>query len=58
MDSSGIPSTGQILLLATSSALSALLYSVYRKKASIAARLSVSMKMIWIYFDEQLARLQ
>lgn len=49
MDSSGKPSTGQILLLATSSALTALLYSVFRKKASSAVRLQVSKKTNGIY---------
>lgn len=50
MDSNGRPSTGQILLLATSSALTALFYSVYRNKASSAARLRVRKKSIEIYF--------
>lgn len=57
MDSNGKPSTGQILLLATSSALTALLYSVYRKKASSAARLRVSKKSIGLYLEELMALL-
>ncbi|KAF4078547.1 hypothetical protein AMELA_G00200390 [Ameiurus melas] len=45
MHSNGNPSTSQILLLASSSALTAFLYSVYRKKASSAARLSEAKKI-------------
>lgn len=45
MESNGKPSKTQILLLATSSALTALLYSVYRKKASSAARLREAKKI-------------
>ncbi|KAM9445198.1 mitochondrial ubiquitin ligase activator of NFKB 1 [Clarias gariepinus] len=45
MDSNGKPSTGQLLLLATSSALTALLYSVYRKKSSNATRLREAKKI-------------
>lgn len=58
MDSNGKPSTSQILLLATSSALTALLYSVYRKKASSAARLRVSKAIFEIYSDKLMAELQ
>ncbi|KAI5609153.1 mitochondrial ubiquitin ligase activator of NFKB 1 isoform X1 [Silurus asotus] len=39
MDSNGVPSTNQVLLLATSSALTAFFYWLYRKKNSSVARL-------------------
>lgn len=42
MDSSGTPSTLQIVVLATSSALTAAFYSVYRSRATTVARLKVS----------------
>lgn len=41
MDSSGKPSTAQIVVLATSSALTAFFYSIYRSRATIVARLKV-----------------
>lgn len=42
MDSSGKPSTTQIVVFATSSALTALFYSIYRNRATTVARLKVS----------------
>ncbi|XP_026854569.2 mitochondrial ubiquitin ligase activator of NFKB 1 [Electrophorus electricus] len=45
MDASGKPSTGQILLLATSSALTAVFYSMYRRKAGHVARLKEAKKI-------------
>ncbi|XP_066527549.1 mitochondrial ubiquitin ligase activator of NFKB 1 [Hoplias malabaricus] len=45
MDSSGKPSTAQIVLLATSSALTAVLYSIYKKKAGHVARLKDAKKI-------------
>ncbi|KAL7859271.1 hypothetical protein SRHO_G00144180 [Serrasalmus rhombeus] len=46
MDSSGgKPSTAQIVLLATSSALTALLYSIYKKKAGHVTRLKEAQKI-------------
>lgn len=41
MDTSGKPSTAQFLLLATSSALTAVFYSVYRRRTTTVARLKV-----------------
>lgn len=43
MDSSGKPSTAQMVVLATSSALTALFYSIYRSRAKTVARLKVSL---------------
>ncbi|XP_072552791.1 mitochondrial ubiquitin ligase activator of NFKB 1 [Salminus brasiliensis] len=45
MDPNGKPSTAQIVLLATSSALTAVLYSVYRRKAGHVARLKEAKKI-------------
>ncbi|KAG7221672.1 hypothetical protein INR49_000039 [Caranx melampygus] len=45
MDSSGKPSTAQIVVLATSSALTALLYSIYRSRAKTVARLKEAKKV-------------
>ncbi|XP_076840675.1 mitochondrial ubiquitin ligase activator of NFKB 1 [Brachyhypopomus gauderio] len=45
MDLSGRPSTGQIVLLATSSALTAVFYSIYRRKAGHVARLKEAKKI-------------
>ncbi|XP_063063762.1 mitochondrial ubiquitin ligase activator of NFKB 1 [Engraulis encrasicolus] len=45
MESSGKPSTAQIILLATSSAVTALLYSVYKKKAATVHRLKEAKKI-------------
>lgn len=42
MDSSGRPSTAQIVVLATSSALTAIFYSIYKNRATTVARLKVS----------------
>lgn len=42
MDTSGKPSTAQIVVLATSSALTALFYSIYKNRATTVARLKVS----------------
>lgn len=41
MDSSGKPSTAQIVVLATSSALTAIFYSIYKSRATTVARLKV-----------------
>uniref|UniRef100_A0A3B4XY41 RING-type E3 ubiquitin transferase n=1 Tax=Seriola lalandi dorsalis TaxID=1841481 RepID=A0A3B4XY41_SERLL len=45
MDSSGKPSTAQIVVLASSSALTALFYSIYRSKATTVARLKEAKKV-------------
>lgn len=45
MDPAGKPSTGQVLLLATSSALTALFYSVYKTRATTVARLKDAKKV-------------
>ncbi|KAG7477676.1 hypothetical protein MATL_G00072210 [Megalops atlanticus] len=45
MDNSGKPSTAQIVLLATSSALTAVFYSIYRRKSATAARLKEAQKV-------------
>uniref|UniRef100_A0A3Q3EW61 RING-type E3 ubiquitin transferase n=1 Tax=Labrus bergylta TaxID=56723 RepID=A0A3Q3EW61_9LABR len=45
MDSSGKPSTAQIVVLATSSALTAVFYSIYRSRASTVARLKEAKKV-------------
>uniref|UniRef100_A0A8C2H581 RING-type E3 ubiquitin transferase n=1 Tax=Cyprinus carpio TaxID=7962 RepID=A0A8C2H581_CYPCA len=45
METSGKPSTAQIVLLATSSALTAVLYTIYKKKSSHVARLREAKKM-------------
>lgn len=42
MDSGGKPSVTQIVVLATSSALTAVFYAVYRSRATAVARLKVS----------------
>lgn len=45
MEASGKPSTAQIVLLATSSALTAVLYTIYKRKSSHVARLREAKKM-------------
>ncbi|XP_058499048.1 mitochondrial ubiquitin ligase activator of NFKB 1 [Solea solea] len=45
MDSSGKPSTAQIVVLATSSALTALFYSMYKSRATTVARLKEAKKV-------------
>lgn len=45
MDSSGRPSTAQLVVLATSSALTALFYSIYRSKATAANRLKEAQRV-------------
>ncbi|XP_061076300.1 mitochondrial ubiquitin ligase activator of NFKB 1 [Conger conger] len=45
MDNSGKPSTAQVLLLATSSALTAVFYSIYRRKSATATRLKEAQKI-------------
>ncbi|XP_070695821.1 mitochondrial ubiquitin ligase activator of NFKB 1 [Pempheris klunzingeri] len=45
MDSSGKPSTAQIVVLATSSALTAVFYSIYRSRATTVARLKEAKKV-------------
>ncbi|XP_029911662.1 mitochondrial ubiquitin ligase activator of NFKB 1 [Myripristis murdjan] len=45
MDSSGKPSTAQVVILATSSALTAVFYSVYRRRATTVARLKEAKKV-------------
>ncbi|XP_034392422.1 mitochondrial ubiquitin ligase activator of NFKB 1 [Cyclopterus lumpus] len=45
MDSSGKPSTVQIVVLATSSALTALFYSIYKSRATTVARLKAAKKV-------------
>ncbi|XP_073327187.1 mitochondrial ubiquitin ligase activator of NFKB 1 [Pagrus major] len=45
MDSSGKPSTAQLVVLATSSALTALFYSIYRSRATTVARLKEAKKV-------------
>lgn len=43
MDPGGKPSTAQLLLLATSSTLTAVFYTIYKSKATTVARLKVSL---------------
>lgn len=43
MDSGGKPSTAQIVVLATSSALTAFFYAIYRNKAKTVTRLKVRL---------------
>ncbi|XP_073731606.1 mitochondrial ubiquitin ligase activator of NFKB 1 [Misgurnus anguillicaudatus] len=45
MEANGRPSTTQVVLLATSSALTALLYSIYKRKSSHVVRLREAKKM-------------
>uniref|UniRef100_A0A3B1J037 RING-type E3 ubiquitin transferase n=1 Tax=Astyanax mexicanus TaxID=7994 RepID=A0A3B1J037_ASTMX len=45
MEANGKPSTAQILLLATSSALTAVLYSIYKRKAGHVSRLKEAKKI-------------
>ncbi|XP_070615059.1 mitochondrial ubiquitin ligase activator of NFKB 1 isoform X2 [Erythrolamprus reginae] len=45
MDSAGHPSTGEIILLATSSAVTAILYAVYRHKSKVANSLKGAKKV-------------
>ncbi|KAF3697273.1 Mitochondrial ubiquitin ligase activator of NFKB 1 [Channa argus] len=45
MDSSGKPSTAQIVVLATSSALTAIFYSIYKSRATTVARLKEAKKV-------------
>ncbi|XP_029013155.1 mitochondrial ubiquitin ligase activator of NFKB 1 [Betta splendens] len=45
MDSSGKPSTAQIVVLATSSALTAIFYSIYRNRSTTVARLKEAKKV-------------
>ncbi|XP_003977846.2 mitochondrial ubiquitin ligase activator of NFKB 1 [Takifugu rubripes] len=45
MDPGGKPSTAQMLVLASSSALTALFYSIYRKRATTVARLKEAKKV-------------
>ncbi|KAA8591414.1 hypothetical protein FQN60_002357, partial [Etheostoma spectabile] len=45
MDSSGKPSTAQIVVLATSSALTAVFYSIYKSRATTVARLKEAKKV-------------
>ncbi|KAJ6656802.1 hypothetical protein lerEdw1_003133 [Lerista edwardsae] len=45
MDAAGRPSTGQVLLLATSSAITAVLYAIYRQKAKVVNSLKVSRSL-------------
>ncbi|XP_040049845.2 mitochondrial ubiquitin ligase activator of NFKB 1 [Gasterosteus aculeatus] len=45
MDSSGKPSTAQVVVLATSSALTALFYSIYKSRATTVARLKGAQKV-------------
>lgn len=45
MDSSGRPSTAQLVVLATSSALTALFYSLYKNRATTANRLKEAQKV-------------
>ncbi|KAJ8259455.1 hypothetical protein GJAV_G00169460 [Gymnothorax javanicus] len=45
MDNSGKPSTAQVVLLATSSALTAVFYAVYRRKSAAATRLKEAQKI-------------
>lgn len=42
MDSASHPSTGEVVLMATSSAVTAILYAVYRHKSKVADSLKVS----------------
>lgn len=45
MDSGGKPSTAQVVVLATSSALTAIFYSIYRSRATTVARLKEAKKV-------------
>ncbi|TMS15762.1 Mitochondrial ubiquitin ligase activator of NFKB 1 [Larimichthys crocea] len=45
MDSSGKPSTAQLVVLATSSALTAVFYSIYRSRSTTVARLKEAKKV-------------
>nr|XP_006641948.1 PREDICTED: mitochondrial ubiquitin ligase activator of NFKB 1 [Lepisosteus oculatus] len=54
MEHSGRPSTAQIVLLATSSALTAVFYSMYRRKAGTACRLKEAKK---ISIDQDLKKI-
>ncbi|XP_056131151.1 mitochondrial ubiquitin ligase activator of NFKB 1 [Lampris incognitus] len=45
MDSSGKPSTAQVVVLATSSALTAVFYSIYKRRATTVARLKEAKKV-------------
>ncbi|KAG9353045.1 hypothetical protein JZ751_017621 [Albula glossodonta] len=45
MDNSGKPTTAQIVLLATSSALTAVFYTIYRRKSATATRLKEAQKI-------------
>ncbi|XP_064161158.1 mitochondrial ubiquitin ligase activator of NFKB 1 [Anguilla rostrata] len=45
MDNSGKPSTAQVVLLATSSALTAVFYAIYRRKSATATRLKEARKI-------------
>ncbi|KAM4610040.1 mitochondrial ubiquitin ligase activator of NFKB 1 [Polymixia lowei] len=45
MDSSGKPSTAQVVVLATSSALTAVFYSIYKRRATTVARLKEATKV-------------
>lgn len=52
MEASGRPSTAQIVLLATSSALTAVLYTIYKKKSSHVARLRVRKQPLCVSFND------
>ncbi|KAJ8016920.1 hypothetical protein DPEC_G00012360 [Dallia pectoralis] len=54
MDSSGKPSTAEVLLLATSSALTAVFYSVYSRRSNTVARLKEAKK---VSIDQDLKKL-
>ncbi|XP_078235049.1 mitochondrial ubiquitin ligase activator of NFKB 1 isoform X2 [Pogona vitticeps] len=45
MDAAGRPSTGQVILLATSSAVTAILYAIYRHKSKVAHSLKGAKKV-------------
>ncbi|XP_066493407.1 mitochondrial ubiquitin ligase activator of NFKB 1 [Tiliqua scincoides] len=45
MDAAGRPSTGQVLLLATSSAITAVLYAIYRQKSKVVNSLKEARKV-------------
>ncbi|XP_061457229.1 mitochondrial ubiquitin ligase activator of NFKB 1 [Rhineura floridana] len=45
MDAAGCPSTGQVILLATSSAVTAILYTIYRQKSKIVHSLKGAKKV-------------
>ncbi|XP_063001372.1 mitochondrial ubiquitin ligase activator of NFKB 1 isoform X2 [Elgaria multicarinata webbii] len=45
MDAAGRPSTGQVILLATSSAVTAILYAVYRHKSKVVHSLKAAKKI-------------